>query len=127
MNKSSWFYGISLLKCPRCHEGDMFKTSTFSFKKPFDMHENCPHCQQRYTLETGFYYGAMYISYIISAILMFGMFAIFKFLLGLGVITSFVIAAVVIFTLFIWQFRVSRAIWLSIFVKYDKKFTSEMK
>jgi uncharacterized protein (DUF983 family) len=125
MNKSSWFYAIGLLKCPRCHEGDMFLTPTFSFKKPFDMHENCPHCQQRYTLETGFYYGAMFVSYGITAFLIFGMFGVFKFLLGLDVVTSFVIATIVIFALFVWQFRVSRTIWLSMFVKYNKKFADK--
>ena len=121
MNKDYWLYAIALLKCPRCHVGDMFKTPTFSFKKSFDMHENCPHCHQRYTLESGFYYGAMFISYILTAFLMFGMFGVFKFLLGFGVITSFAIATVVILSLFVWQFRVSRAIWLSFFVKYDRK------
>lgn len=27
------------------------------------MHENCPQCHGRFTIEPGFYYGAMYVSY----------------------------------------------------------------
>ena len=121
-NKNAWIYGIATLKCPRCHEGKLFKTKTISFKKPFDMHDKCPHCEQRYVLETGFYYGAMFVSYILTSFLMFGMFGIFKFVLDMGVEISFAIAGVVIFSLFVWIFRVSRAIWLSMFVKFREKY-----
>jgi uncharacterized protein (DUF983 family) len=120
IEKGKWLYAVGMLKCPRCHEGDMFKTPTFSFKKPFDMNDNCPHCGQKFMLETGFYFGAMFISYIITAFLMFGLFGIFKFLLGFDVITAFVLDTVIIFFLFIWLFRVSRTVWLSFFVKYKK-------
>jgi uncharacterized ion transporter superfamily protein YfcC len=118
--KSSWLYAIGLLKCPRCHRGDMYLTPTFSFKKSFDMHDKCPYCDQRFTLETGFYYGAMFISYILTAFMMFGIFAIFKFGFNWEVTTAFFAAMGIIMTLFVWFFRVSRTIWLSFFVKYEK-------
>ena len=122
MKLKNWLYAVGLLKCPRCHKGDMFITGTFSFNASFDMHDNCPHCGQKYTLESGFYYGAMFISYIITAFTMFGVFGIFKFLFKMPVMTSFVIAMCSIFALFVWFFRVSRAVWLSFFVVFDEKY-----
>jgi uncharacterized protein (DUF983 family) len=121
MKLKNWLRAVGLLKCPRCLKGDMFVTGTFSFKKSFDMHDNCPHCGQKYTLESGFYYGAMFISYIITAFTMFGVFGIFKFLFKVPVMTSFIVAMSFIFALFVWFFRVSRAIWLSFFVEFDEK------
>ena len=71
----SLLYSIFLMKCPRCREGNMFEKPIFSFKKLFTMYDFCPHCGQKYSLEPGFYYGAMFVSYVLSA---FSMFALFK-------------------------------------------------
>lgn len=120
--KGSWFYTVGLMKCPRCHTGDLFPTKTFSFKKSFDMHDKCPHCGQHYSLEPGFWYGSMFISYILSAFMLFGIFAFFKFLIGLDLVPSFISMAFIAAILYIWFFRVSRAIWLSFFVKYNKEY-----
>ncbi len=44
----------SPMKCPRCRRGPMFKDSNayrkFSLKHIFDMHDNCPVCNQKYDL-----------------------------------------------------------------------------
>jgi uncharacterized protein (DUF983 family) len=122
MKLGNWLHAVGLLKCPRCHKGDLFLTGTFSFKKSFDMHDKCTHCGQKYTLESGFYYGAMFISYIITAFTMFGVFGIMKFIFKLPVMISFIIAMVFIFALFVWFFRVSRAVWLNFFVAYDENY-----
>ncbi|MEL6718022.1 MAG: DUF983 domain-containing protein, partial [Bacteroidota bacterium] len=58
-------YSLFKLKCPRCHEADLFETGSFSFQKPFEMHERCPNCNFNNFPEPGFYYGAMFMSYII--------------------------------------------------------------
>jgi uncharacterized protein (DUF983 family) len=119
--KGSKAYSIFGLKCPRCNDGDLFPSPTFSLKQPFEMLDNCPCCGQKYLLETGFYYGAMFVSYILTAFMMFGMFAFFKFGLGLRVVHSFFIATTVVTILFIWIFRISRSLWLSVFVRYERK------
>jgi uncharacterized protein (DUF983 family) len=119
MKKGSNLYAITKFKCPRCHEGELYPSSTFSFERSFDMHKRCGHCDANFFPEPGFYYGAMFISYIFS-----GFFCIF-FL----VITMLALkwnAAVAIGSLllimaiyFVWLFRFARAIWLSINLKYD--------
>lgn len=54
--------------CPNCHKGDIFKTSgnIFKFKMP-KMNESCPVCGYRFERETGFFFGAMYVSYALAA------------------------------------------------------------
>jgi Protein of unknown function (DUF983) len=123
--KGTWFYGIRLLKCPRCHTGDLFPTPTFSFKKPFKMHEKCTHCEQPYVLEVGFYYGAMFISYIFTAFSIFFFFGIFKFVFGMRILLSYILSNFILISVFVWYFRVSRALWLSFFVKYGKEQTKK--
>ncbi|RKD15307.1 hypothetical protein BCY91_06625 [Pelobium manganitolerans] len=49
-------------KCPRCRKGDIYKNSIFSWKYAA-MHERCPYCNQKYEIEPGFFYAAMYVSY----------------------------------------------------------------
>ncbi|GAA4374816.1 DUF983 domain-containing protein [Hymenobacter koreensis] len=51
------------LRCPRCHEGPLFKSSAFNLSKFTEMPEHCPVCGQTYEPEPGFYWGAMFISY----------------------------------------------------------------
>jgi uncharacterized protein (DUF983 family) len=121
LGKGSWLNAVGLMKCPRCQEGDLYPTATFSFKKPFDMNEKCANCGQKYVLEAGFYYGAMFVSYVITAFFMFGTFGIFKFGFKMSVGMSFLAAMIAVFILFVWFFRVSRAIWLAFFVKYEKQ------
>ncbi len=122
MSNPSVLYSVVAMKCPRCHEGDLYKTPTFSFKKSFEMYDVCPHCGQKYVLEPGFYYGSMFISYILTAFLMFGTFAIAKFILDIEITTAFICCTLIIAALFIWIFRISRSVWIHFFVKYDKRY-----
>ena len=112
-------YSIFNFKCPKCHVGEMFPTSTFSFSQPFTMHDRCPKCQQRYELEPGFYYGAMFISYILT-----GWFCLFFvggciWFLDMSINASFVALCIILAIFFVWIFRFSRALWINVHVKYD--------
>ena len=53
-------------KCPRCREGNMFESSLFNISKFSNMNETCPHCNQKFEVEPGFFIGAMYVSYAMS-------------------------------------------------------------
>lgn len=118
--KGTKAYSIFNLKCPRCQEGDLFPTGSFSFKKPFDMPEVCPKCGQKYFLGPGFYYGAMFISYMITAFFCLSFVGALLWLTDLSVNMAFVVLLVFVSFLFVWFFRVARAIWININVKYDK-------
>lgn len=116
------FESIFALKCPRCREGDLFETPTFSYKKPIEMPKRCPVCQQSYLPEPGFWYGAMFISYIWVgwACLFFVGGGIF--FLDWSVNQAFLLLIIICAIFFFWIFRISRSIWFHIAVKYDPSF-----
>ncbi len=117
--KGSKFYSIFNLKCPRCHEADMFETGSFSFNKPFDMKLRCDHCNENFMPEPGFYYGAMFISYIFTGFFSIGFIAILHWGLGMSTNASFGLLIFILAILFVYIFRLARAIWININVKYD--------
>ncbi len=121
LKKSSKLYSIFHLKCPRCAEGDLFETPTFSFRKPFEMPQHCPKCGQPYFLEPGFYYGAMFISYIWTGWVSLLFVGILIWGFGLGVNAAFALLVLLMAVLYVWIFRVSRAMWLAFNVKYDPR------
>lgn len=50
-------------KCPRCRKGDMFNAPLLSFKSR-KMRSLCPHCGLKFEKEPGYFYVAMYVSYV---------------------------------------------------------------
>ncbi len=117
--KGSKAYSIFNLKCPKCHEEDLFKTGSFSFKQAFEMRDECPHCGQDFMPEPGFYYGAMFISYIFTAWFCIGFVLFFHWVLGWSTAASFGLLLAVCAVFFIYIFRLARSIWLNINYKYD--------
>ena len=119
VNKGTKAYSILNMKCPRCHEGDLFETGSFSFQKSFEMPEHCPNCGQKYFLGPGFYYGAMFISYIITAFYALFLTGLLILVGGIHWQTAFFIMLATMVILFVWFFRVARAIWINFNVKYE--------
>lgn len=119
MSRTSKIYGIWQHKCPRCMKGDLFETNTFSFRKPFYMPDRCPECGLSYYPEPGFYYGAMFTSYIITSFFSLGFVGFCILVLGLGVNSSFALLIGILAIFFVWFFRTSRAAWIHLTVKYD--------
>ena len=111
-------YGIFNYKCPRCHEGNLFETSTFSFQKPFEMNKKCSECGMNFEPEPGYYWGAMFISYIIWgwACLVMGFGLIWG--LDFSVNGAFAIIILVSVIFFVWLFRISRSLWINLMNKY---------
>lgn len=118
--KDSTLKSILKCTCPRCHTGKMFEEFTLS--KPsslISMHKYCSQCNQSFEPEPGFYFGAMFVSYALNAALfisvwvmielIFDNYSLFHLLLGIGLVALLS---------FPWVFRVSRSIWISLFVSY---------
>lgn len=119
----SLFQSVFAMKCPRCRTGNLFTSpGSFNYKQLTVMPKACTTCQQNYMPEPGFYYGAMFISYIICGFWFLGFIAMCMFAFGLSVDTSFILLFVMIAILFGWIFRISRSIWIHINVKYDPTF-----
>lgn len=117
--KESKLYSIFSLKCPRCHEGETFETGSWSFVRPFDMLNRCPKCNLNYFPEPGYYYGAMFISYIWTAWFCLLFIALFHWILGWSLTVSFGLLIGFLGINFAYIFRISRLMWININVKYD--------
>ncbi len=119
--KGTKLYSILNNKCPRCHEGYFFtERNIFPFKKILNIHDNCSHCELKYMIEPSFYYGAMYVNYGISVAMSVATFIIAFVLLNLDMLQSFVAVVIVLILLSIPTMRLSRIIWINMFVGYKK-------
>ncbi|MCC6818958.1 MAG: DUF983 domain-containing protein [Bacteroidia bacterium] len=74
----SKFSSLMACKCPRCRTGRVFPKSIFDITGFSKTNDFCPHCGLKFEHETGFFWGAMYISYAFSTAFMifFGVVAI---------------------------------------------------
>ena len=96
--------------------------SPISLKKPLQMHKRCEICGQKFEPETGFYYGAMFISYLFVALLSFIIVSINIFVLGIQVELSFGILLLILACIYIWNLRFTRSLWIHLVIKYDPKY-----
>jgi uncharacterized protein (DUF983 family) len=120
LKKGQKLYAIARHKCPHCHEGDLYKTPLWSFKKPFEMLEECRECGQPYVLEPGFYWGAMYVAYALSGFVMLSGMALGLLVFDNGIIETFIPTVIVLVLLYVPIFRLARSIWINIFVHYEQ-------
>ena len=121
--KGSKLYSVFNNKCPRCHEGDfLVEKNPLKLNKAFKMHEKCSHCGFKYMMEPSFFYGAMYISYGLTVAISIAIFILFKVIFGLALLTSFIAIVTGLILLSPFTLRLSRIIWINIFVHYDKAF-----
>jgi uncharacterized protein (DUF983 family) len=113
-------YSVLNAKCPRCHEGDFFKhTFTFNPSKITQLHDNCPKCNLRYMMEPSFFYGAMYVNYGITVALSVVTFLITSLIFEAMLLQSFAAIIVTLLLLTPLNLRLSRIIWINMFVKYE--------
>ena len=120
----------SLLKarCPKCHQGKMFKTSNpYNFKKMHEMPESCEVCKESFNPEPGFYTGAMYVNYAFTIILSGICYIIMELVLGLPASVFFGIYIVILLLIAPLMFRYSRVVFLYMFVSYDKEILEKHK
>lgn len=117
---------IAKMKCPNCRKGHMFTNkSVFPLNKMLDMPERCPVCGQKFELEVGFYYGTGYVSYALSVGLFFFNLIWYWLIFGLSfqdnsMIYYFITSTVIVVLLQPWLMRISRVLYLNMFVGYGK-------
>ena len=82
---------------------------------------SCAICGQSFEPEPGYYYGAMFISYIMSC------FLLLPLALGLSLFTAMTVNQTMVLVillgalLYIRILRLSRALWINIMVPYDQR------
>jgi hypothetical protein len=104
--------------------------NSYNLKQFMKMHDRCPACGQLMEIEVGFWYGTSYISYALTVALSVATCIAWWVLIGFSLEDNrfFLWMGTNIVILLIAQpylMRLSRAIWLSIFVKYNKNWRTE--
>lgn len=97
----------------------MKEKNIFKLHKAFQMHENCARCGLKYTMEPSFFYGAMYVNYGLTVGVGIVTFAIATLFFKLSLLESFVPIVVLLILTAPVTIRLSRIIWINIFVKYN--------
>ncbi|MFM1962044.1 MAG: hypothetical protein RLZZ172_889 [Bacteroidota bacterium] len=124
--KGTYLYSVLNNKCPRCRQGDMFcSTNAYKLKEFTKMNETCAVCGQPTEIEVGFYYGTGYVSYALTVAFSVATFIAWWVIIGLSLddnrffwwMGTNAVLMILMQPLFM---RLSRSIWLSWFVSYDK-------
>ncbi|MDX2360265.1 MAG: DUF983 domain-containing protein [Crocinitomicaceae bacterium] len=110
------------MKCPRCQEGDFFKSNPYDLKKAGDIYTNCSHCDLKYSKEPGFYFGAMFVSYALAVALFVTIWvsmSLFAPQVSVWWQIGIIIGASIILSPYLYA--LSKIIWINFFIKYDKQ------
>ncbi len=108
-------------KCPKCRKGDIFKFPLVRYIKATEMNETCPNCGLRFQIEPGFFFGAMYVSYVFTVGLLL-ISGLSLYLIGVESIWIYISTVFLLLLIFLpLIFRYSRIIFLHVFggVRYD--------
>ncbi len=90
------------------------------------IHEKCDNCGQYFEPEPSFYTGAMYVQYAFSVAIVVSTFVAFNVLSEDPSVNWMFITGVIAAILFApFNFRLSRLIWINIFIKFDSKYKTK--
>lgn len=119
--KGNKLYSIFTGTCPVCHKGEMYlESNPYKLSKIMKMHDHCSNCGKKFKIEPSFFFGAMYVSYGVGTAIAMAAFVIAYFFLGLDRNYTFFVIILALVVLFPYILRVSRNIWINVFVDYDK-------
>jgi hypothetical protein len=126
--KPNYLWSLLTMKCPRCRRGSMFSNGNpWVLKQSMKMPKTCPECGQPFELEVGFWYGTGYISYFLSFLL--SVVTLIAWWLVIGISTKdnrffwwMGCNALFLVLLQPWLMRLSRVVYLYIFVHYDGQY-----
>ena len=95
------------LCCPRCGESALFAG-------PFTMQRSCASCGLIYEREPGYFIGAIYLNYGVTAVLALGIAWSLDLAVGLTLRQQLVVAIAVAALVPLAFFRYSRSLWLAL-------------
>jgi uncharacterized protein (DUF983 family) len=106
--------------CPKCQKESMyFNKKWFSITNILKMNERCSHCDLKYQIEPAFFFGAMYVNYGLNVALIVVTFIIAFLGFHANITSIFVSVIVVLIAFFPISIRLSRNIYINLFVSYN--------
>ncbi|MEP0266285.1 DUF983 domain-containing protein [Dokdonia sp.] len=119
--KGTKIYSIVSGKCPVCHNESMYsERNPYILSQTLHMKERCGHCDTKYKIEPSFFYGAMYVSYPVGIIFAGITFILSYLVFNLDLIPTYIIMVAVMIVSLPIILRLSRNIWINIFMKFKK-------
>jgi uncharacterized protein (DUF983 family) len=120
LKKGSKVNSILTGSCPRCQNESMYvEKNPYNLSTVLKMNETCAHCGLKYQLEPSFFYGAMYVSYGVNVAIGIAAFVIAYVYLQLSLKVSFIAIVTALIVLYPLVLRISRNIYINMFVSYD--------
>jgi len=107
--------------CPHCLQGKVFKEKNIFLHIGFPkMNEYCPHCNNKFEKEPGYFYGAMYVNYGLTVAQSIATFTIAQFFFTENFDLRIIpIITVVIIAMASINIRLSRLLWIYMFKNYS--------
>jgi uncharacterized protein (DUF983 family) len=101
-----WWAAMLRQRCPRCREGKIFRGM-------FAMNDPCPVCGLVFEREPGYFFGAMYFSYFLSAAVLVPLFFLTEWLFPtMDFLLVPLVATIPYLPLIPAIFRYSRVLWI---------------
>lgn len=120
LKKGSKLYSILTGTCPKCHEESMYvDKNPYNMLNIFKMHERCSHCNTKYKIEPSFFFGAMYVSYGVGVAFGVAAFVIAFLIFKTSLVNTFIAITLTLIVFMPFIIRVSRNIWINLFVHYN--------
>lgn len=120
LKKGSKLNSILTGSCPKCQNESMYSDKNpLHLTKVLKMNENCSHCGLKYQIEPSFFYGAMYVSYGLNVAVGIAAFIVSFVFFGASIEQSFLSIVITLIVLFPLVLRLSRNLYINMFVSYD--------
>ena len=120
VKKGNKLYSILTGACPKCHGESMYQNkNAYVLADTLKMNDSCSKCGSKYKIEPSFFYGAMYVSYAVGVAFSIAAFIISYVFLGTSAKTSFIVIVGMLILLMPVIMRLSRNIWINMFLNYD--------
>ena len=126
LRKGNKLYSIITGTCPKCHEENMYiNKNPYMLSKTLKMHERCSNCNTKYKIEPSFFYGSMYVSYGVGIAFAVAAFVISYGFLGTSLMVGFIAIIITMIGFLPVILRLSRNIWINLFLNYDKSLSTK--
>jgi uncharacterized protein (DUF983 family) len=123
LKKGSKLNSILTGSCPKCQNESMYlDKNMLHLTKILKMNENCSHCGLKYQIEPSFFYGAMYVSYGLNVAIGIAAFIVSYVLFNASLKVTFISIIASLILSFPLVLRLSRNIYINMFVSYDEDF-----
>src|SRR3954470_10869685 len=120
--KGSKIKSILTGSCPKCQNESMYSDKNpLHLTKVLKMNDHCSHCGLKYQIEPSFFYGAMYVSYGLNVAVGIAAFIVSFVFFGVTIEQSFLAIVISLIVLFPFVLRLSRNLYINMFVSYDPK------